>query len=229
MAQEIYSFLKNDIKQYSKTISVECWIDAILNVSPEQLLRWTSLLRQKPIVLDQTIEENMQAYRDRLQEQDGYLPWTIIANQVVKVAHDYLPDLPPYKLKDILFVRNDPIRIESPYSRRSPDVVITLKLNALRDILDPPTATNYFIEGRVTTEGITWYDVISCVEFRQAWVEKLLKGFEKDSKEIPFGRFFAWVLFLSYNNFTGLWRGFCVRRREWGWGSISNRSRCSCL
>ncbi len=169
MAQEIPTFLKNDIKQHTKIVSIEHWVDAVLNVSLEELSRWTSLLRQKPIVLDPTIEENMQAYRDRSREQDGYLPWSIIANQIVKVAHDYLPDLPAYKLKDLLFIRNDPIQIEggSPYyTKWSPDIIVTLE-NTLRGILYPPTTTNLFIEGRVPTEGITWYEVISCVEFRQ--------------------------------------------------------------
>lgn len=165
---EIYPLLHYDVKHHTKIIQIKDWVNTFLGVSPEKLSRWTGILRAKAILLDSTIEENMQVYRDRSRETDGYLPWSIIANRIVEIAHKCIPDLPPYKLNDLIFVRNDPIQVDGngPYhAQRSPDVVITLQ-NHLRSMPSLPPKADLFTEGFTPTSGISWYGVIGCVEFK---------------------------------------------------------------
>lgn len=174
---EIYPLLRHDLYNHNKTIPVDDWVGAFLGVPPQTLSGWEDHFRQGEVLLDGTIEENMEMYRERTEEAEGYVPWANISNQIVAKAHEYIPDLPKRSLSDLLFIRNDPVRVCSNgvyYSQRSPDVLVTLK-SIIRDLpINQQKGKGKGI-GTLSTKGIRWGDVISCVEF------KYKKG---DTKEV---------------------------------------------
>ena len=152
-------------------IPVDTWVEHILNVPPEKLSRWTTLLREKRILVDKVIIENMVRYRDRKDEKAGYEPWSNIANRIISCAHRFIDGLPrfPIPASELTFVRNDPNRItgvRSGCAQRSPDVVVTLE-NVLQSL--PSDGTR----------GIGWYNVISCVEFKQGGAQTAFDDWTK--------------------------------------------------
>lgn len=173
---EIYPLLRYDLDNHTKVVSIEQWVDAILGVSPETLSQWTGLLRQKAILVDDIIEENMGLYRDKTCEPDRYLPWSIIANRIRDIARDYISDLPDYKLPDLLFVRNDPTPVKGDRAHcpvRKPDVIISLEKTVRNASGHTATRTpNLLVEGIAATDGINWNEIIGCVEFKEGRTDK---------------------------------------------------------
>ena len=182
--EEIYPFLRDDLKHQKKVIPFDMWVELILNAPRAQILRWTTSL-SKPFRDDEIILTAMEDYCTATLETKRYDPWTRIANQIVSTAHKYIPDIPARGLPDLFFVRNDPVVVKGRrphYAQRKPDVLAVLHstLIALQTKSDPSVAkkkstTGEDISGSVyPTSNISWLDIISCVEFKAGDQETLL-------------------------------------------------------
>ncbi|THG98252.1 hypothetical protein EW026_g3909 [Hermanssonia centrifuga] len=83
------------------------WVEAVLGLPPEQFSEWVRYIKENEWYKDEVIQEGLIGYGKATTEKGLYVPFTDIANRIIRLGKDGLPGAKPYPLDGIAVVEND--------------------------------------------------------------------------------------------------------------------------
>ncbi|KAI0762062.1 hypothetical protein BC629DRAFT_1443365 [Irpex lacteus] len=125
--------VRNDMKLFTKTVTVDRWVEVVCGVKPDKLNTWADYFRQKGLFTDQAISEELDTFNCALREEERYKPTAKIFEKVLEVAQvsvNELKDVGEPLLSDLRFHPHDARLMLSPEdqaalaARRKPDVLV---------------------------------------------------------------------------------------------------------
>lgn len=170
------------LTHHTKSVPVNKWVEVILSISPDKISDWSTRLSHGRLLHPSTsIMKNLKKYCEATQEIDQRISWSLIVNEIVSLAPDFIPDIPVFSLP-IIFSHNSPSP-EDVRSRHVPDVAILPK--------SLPPGHQQELNRQEDDE---WCQVLGCVAFTsgnqdqleilshealRAGLTNVLKGFEQ--------------------------------------------------
>lgn len=167
-----YSIADSALRNHTKTIPIDQWVEFVLATSPGAISDWANILCEG-IMLNPstTIMEDIRSYCSAHDESQQHKLWTAIVNRIISWAEEHIPDLPSASFP-VTFVQNYPRIVgggRSSYLWQSPSVLV-LPRSVLSEHVSTSAATT------PTDSGVHWNQVLACVEFTPGDPTKLTEA-----------------------------------------------------
>ncbi len=85
--------VRNDMKLFTKTVTVDWWVEAVCGVKPDKLNAWADYFRQKGLFTDQAILEELNIFSCALREEERYKLTAKIFEKVLEVVQVSVDEL----------------------------------------------------------------------------------------------------------------------------------------
>lgn len=140
---------QSQFNHHTKMVTVDNWVEVILNASPEKIQNWSACLSYEKLLHPSTsIAKNLQEYCGSSWWTDHLIAWTVVVNAIISQSSKLIPDLPSFPLP-LIFMRNDT-------GYRVPDVAITVSSAAVKTSKHNDDLSKDFD---------CWSQALGCVEF----------------------------------------------------------------
>lgn len=160
-------FVRNDMKMFTKTVTVDQWVKAVCGVDADKLEAWATCFKEKGLFLDGAISEQLDRFSRAKREEERYKPTAEVFERVLEVAAtsaDELEDFGGPLFSDICLLPHDAKVMRAPEdqaklaARRKPDVLVVrteVKKNA--------ETKNNGQDG----DRVNWTDALMCMELKR--------------------------------------------------------------
>ncbi|KAJ3487010.1 hypothetical protein NLI96_g3837 [Meripilus lineatus] len=150
--------VRHDLRHHVKTVTVDQWINFVLDVPPEKIAHWSRCLNYKKLLHESTsIMKYLQYYCDRASRDPcPRSSWSMIANRIITLAPTLIP-LP------LLFVQNDSDDLEiqgEDGPAHGPDVLVVIP------------------NDEVQVDEIGWGDILACITVQEFDYRSVKEVFE---------------------------------------------------
>ncbi|KAJ3487013.1 hypothetical protein NLI96_g3838 [Meripilus lineatus] len=174
---DIGPIVRHDLRHHVKTVTVDQWINFILDVPPEKIAHWSRCLNYKKLLHGSTsIMKYLQYYCDRASRDPcPRSSWSTIVNTIITLAPTLIPDLSASTFP-LLFVQNDSEVMDiqrEDGSVHSPDVLVVPE-----SIIPDSHMSGGVHNDEAQIDGISWGDILACITVQYFRRDSLKEVFE---------------------------------------------------
>lgn len=144
----VHPYVREDIKD-SKVKALYEWLDVLLDLPKQTVLRWASQIGQNDWFNDPIIAKSLCEYCEAKQENERYAPWCALLNRILELAPGQLDGVPaddPWPIDDLCFVNHSEKEVGRTTehglrgARRLPDIA-AMRAAAAKALDDPKGKT----------------------------------------------------------------------------------------
>lgn len=166
--------VRKDMKQFTKNVSVDHWVEGVCGRNKETISAWESYFKEIDLFSDSQVREHIKAFCDAARETQRYDPFTALAEIILDHARSGklkgIAGSPP--ISDIGVFSHHDKKIPgsdhhgSQASNRMPDVVMARKAK---------------IDGiQAGKDRLMWPSIIACIELKYGhWLASRLASEQK--------------------------------------------------
>ncbi|KAJ3476175.1 hypothetical protein NLI96_g11339 [Meripilus lineatus] len=162
---DIGHIVRHGLQHHVKTVTVDQWINFVLDVPTEKIAHWSRCLNYKKLLHESTsIMKYLQDYCEEPIDPYPCSSWSTIVNTIITLAPTLIPDLSASTLP-LLFIQNnsDVMDIQrEDGSVHSPDVLVVPE-----SIIPDSHMSGGVHNDEAQIDGISWGDILACITVQE--------------------------------------------------------------